>query len=768
MIENELPEKASKINPRSAENDAGESEKPEIRSWDIEDIVSRYIESSGYDAVWKFKKYCSDKTDIDMDSAVSKYRVKVLTFYMKDLIPVITELYEFNYPMLYDVMTQYHDFFTSESGGIDRNLLVKASYPIIKKMIAVGILKEYGEGYDAVFQSTVIEEPSDKTTLPPTDDDTVNCVPDDIQEEAESADENEISGETVSESEPSDSDNCAEQNDLSPAPSDQDGNAGSAQKSKLPVIAAAILISVIVIAALSGGLLLIYKNRPKPDNINSSSSKTEALTGTTSVSAALTSRTTEVTTTVTTEFVYRKKPVANKEKTDPAFGKFLGKRYNELIAAEVNKGEDFSGCAFAVCDVDNDGSEELLINIRSGSDKTIIYKYGGSGNVSEQGSVRCNCVFYENGSIEENNTDNFKLASNFQPYTAYSYNREKDKYDMIGSVRAWNKSENETDSSGTPYPEKADTSSSGYVYYISSDGYNKKTPVDVTLYKKWRSSWIGNEKKLDIEYLKLSPENIRLYYPEFEYEEKIDAEYIGVGYVNVDSDGLDLYEKPNNDSEVYTKIPNNSAVALYSTDSSDWYYTYYESYKGYVNSEYIIFNSDNSSDDSSIIPDVDIGMTLDQVMEAIDCTADQLSVEYSTTFNTNGGEVPKTTYYLYDSTFTMPDTDIKDIPAVMIFEFTDNGNLWNYGYHIGTSDFESYPYSLKELKKYYDKIRDQLNDNYGQGKQEHELEDYGIDTEYKWDISGYKNIWMIVGEKMWGTGEINEITLSCSDPSLLH
>lgn len=403
----------------------------------------------------------------------------------------------------------------------------------------------------------------------------------------------------------------------------------------------------------------------------------------------------------------------------------------------------------------------------AGSNKTFIYKYDENGNVSEQGSVYYDCVFYENGSIEENNTDNTEVDSVFPSYTSYSYNRKKDKYDMIGSVYVWNKSEAETDSRGEPYPEKADTSSSGYVYYISAEEYDKKTPVDVTVYKKWRSSWIGNEKELKLKYLEFTPENIKLYDPEFEYEEKVDAEYIGVGYVNVDSDGLNLCEEPNDDSKVYTKIPNNSAVALYSTDSSDWYYAYYKNYKGYVNSEYIIFSSDNSSSDESIIPNVDIGMTIDQVMEAIDCTRDQLTIEYGTTFNVNGSEVSKTTYYLYDSSFTMSGTDIKDIPAVMIFEFTDNGNLWNFGYHIGTSDFESYPYSLTELKKYYNKIRGQLNDIYGQGKQEHELEDYGIDTEYQWDIGGYKNVWMIVGEKMWGTNEINEITLSCSDPSLL-
>ncbi|MCM1227653.1 MAG: SH3 domain-containing protein [Clostridium sp.] len=764
MIENELPDEVSETNPRPAENAVIESEASEIKSRDIEDIVDRYIEKSGYGAVWKFKKYCGDKTGIDIDSAASKYRVKVFTFYMKDLIPVITELYEFNYQKLYDVMTEYRDFFVSESGGIDRNLLVKASYPIIKKMIAVGILKEYGEGYDAVFQSTVIEEP-----LPQKDDYAAACMPDDIQEDSASADENETNSEPVSESEPPDPDSCTEQNDLSPAPSDQDENDKSVPKSKIPVIAAAILISVMVITALSGGLLLIYKNRPKPDNSNSISPEAEAQISVTSVSSDLTSKTPEATTTVTTQFVYQKKPVSNKEKTDLAFGKFLGKRYNELIAEE-NNAEDFSDNAFAVYDVDNDGSEELLISMRSasaGSNKTFIYKYDENDNVSEQGSVYYDCVFYENGSIEENNTDNTELASKFQPYTSYSYNREKDKYDMIGSVYAWNKSEAETDSNGEPYPEKADTSSSGYVYYISAEEYDKKTPVDVTVYKKWRSSWIGNEKELKLKYLEFTPENIKLYDPEFEYEEKVDAEYIGVGYVNVDSDGLDLRKEPNDDSEVYTKIPNNAAVTLYSTDSSDWYYAYYKNYKGYVNSEYIIFSSDNSSSDESIIPNVDIGMTIDQVMEAIDCTRDQLTIEYGTTFNVNGSEVSKTTYYLYDSSFTMSGTDIKDIPAVMIFEFTDNGNLWNFGYHIGTADFESYPYSLTELKKYYNKIRGQLDDIYGHGKQEHELEDYGIDTEYQWDIGGYKNVWMIVGEKMWGTNEINEITLSCSDPSLL-
>lgn len=65
--------------------------------------------------------------------------------------------------------------------------------------------------------------------------------------------------------------------------------------------------------------------------------------------------------------------------------------------------------------------------------------------------------------------------------------------------------------------------------------------------------------------------------------------YIGEGRVNVSAASAGIYLRPyaNLNAEWLTLIPKNQIISLYSCDSSDWYYTYYDGKEGYVYADYV-------------------------------------------------------------------------------------------------------------------------------------------------------------------------------------
>ena len=71
--------------------------------------------------------------------------------------------------------------------------------------------------------------------------------------------------------------------------------------------------------------------------------------------------------------------------------------------------------------------------------------------------------------------------------------------------------------------------------------------------------------------------------------------YVGYGRVDVSAASAGIYLRPyaNLDAEWLTLIPKNEIIDLYSCDSPDWYYTYYNGMEGYVYADYIDFGNKN-------------------------------------------------------------------------------------------------------------------------------------------------------------------------------
>ena len=163
---------------------------------------------------------------------------------------------------------------------------------------------------------------------------------------------------------------------------------------------------------------------------------------------------------------------------------------------------DISDNRFAIYDIDNDGRDELIIEYTTtivAGQSLQVYDYEeGYGRFRLQFQTFPNVTFYDNGVIEARASHTQGTGGAFWPYDLYVYDAAEDGYTRVGSVDAWDKS--------VPvpgFPEEADTSGTGFVYYI-----NGSAPVDYTVYHQWRSAYSGDAAELMLPYQFLTEENI--------------------------------------------------------------------------------------------------------------------------------------------------------------------------------------------------------------------------------------------------------------------
>ena len=185
------------------------------------------------------------------------------------------------------------------------------------------------------------------------------------------------------------------------------------------------------------------------------------------------------------------------------------KSYGFLADADISENE------FAICDVDQDGSQELLITYTTTDEagKTeFIYDFVSAlDTVREEFLEYPLLTFYDNGYIEAGWSQNQGLSgADFQPYTLYQYDSGSDTYVAAAQVDAWERSVSETDEEGNGFPEEIDAGGAGIVYYITPDGEEPGEPVDQAEYEAWTASWRGEAREMEIPWMKLTEENINM------------------------------------------------------------------------------------------------------------------------------------------------------------------------------------------------------------------------------------------------------------------
>ncbi len=118
------------------------------------------------------------------------------------------------------------------------------------------------------------------------------------------------------------------------------------------------------------------------------------------------------------------------------------------------EGDDFSGNQFAVCDIDQDGTEELLISYQDASMAGMVlyvFQYDAGTDaftteLAEFPSVR----FYSNGYVAADSSHNQGKGGKFWPYTIYRYDQDTDVYERVAYIDAGRKKCFPTDSRRKP------------------------------------------------------------------------------------------------------------------------------------------------------------------------------------------------------------------------------------------------------------------------------------------------------------------------------
>ena len=171
---------------------------------------------------------------------------------------------------------------------------------------------------------------------------------------------------------------------------------------------------------------------------------------------------------------------------------------------------DLSADRFAVCDVDGDGAEELILlheaDVMAGQTAYVLGWDRETGETHIQLTEFPDLTFYESGAVQAGWSHNQGKGGSFWPYTLYRYDGYRDLYTEVGSVDAWDQSQFPED-----YPAASDPSGSGFVYYISTCGdVSWDDPVDESIYLGWRYPYVRGGRTLAPEYLPLNAEYVHL------------------------------------------------------------------------------------------------------------------------------------------------------------------------------------------------------------------------------------------------------------------
>lgn len=174
---------------------------------------------------------------------------------------------------------------------------------------------------------------------------------------------------------------------------------------------------------------------------------------------------------------------------------------------EVSAGQYSS---FAVCDVDFDGKEELVLlydpGVMAGETGYIIGYDSNTGEIYIQLEEFPYFAFLRNGNVKALSSHN-QTYGDMWPYSFYQYIPESDTYELAGYVLSEDKRVLEANGMSDQYPYEADISEAGTVYYVGTDGWGTD-PMDETEYMEWLNANEGNVEELEIPYLSFTEENI--------------------------------------------------------------------------------------------------------------------------------------------------------------------------------------------------------------------------------------------------------------------
>lgn len=150
---------------------------------------------------------------------------------------------------------------------------------------------------------------------------------------------------------------------------------------------------------------------------------------------------------------------------------------------------------FAICDIDMDGKDELIVDISSASMAGMImqiYDYDAKEDeLVSQGVFFPAVDFYDNGVVCEYASHN-QGPTDFWPYAFSWFNSKENTYVAEGSVYAEDK-----EYMGDSFPADKDADGDGRIYYISEGDSKEKASTEAE-YKEWQDSYIKDANTIYI------------------------------------------------------------------------------------------------------------------------------------------------------------------------------------------------------------------------------------------------------------------------------
>lgn len=215
-----------------------------------------------------------------------------------------------------------------------------------------------------------------------------------------------------------------------------------------------------------------------------------------------------------------------------AYGKVL---WDALLTGELPDGENLDWLSaedaakneFALCDLDGDGEEELLLrwtNACVAGMTDFVFRYDGEA-VSLAFQEFAGTEFYAGAAAKAPWSHSQGWAGRFWPFNLYQYDAETKSYTEIGSVDAWDRSLFEDDEAlSATFPSGIDADGDGLVYYILTGEWYKNSrvpsdgsldgrlwgvdPVDGPDMENWLSFYTGGTEPLPLPLQTLTEDHI--------------------------------------------------------------------------------------------------------------------------------------------------------------------------------------------------------------------------------------------------------------------
>lgn len=163
---------------------------------------------------------------------------------------------------------------------------------------------------------------------------------------------------------------------------------------------------------------------------------------------------------------------------------------------------------FAVCDMNGDGREELLIHFTTAPTAGMaewVFSYAGGG-LTEELRLTPGAAYYDNGAVIAPWSHNQTCGpADFWPYALLMRNAAGG-YDTVAQVSAWDKTVYALGDFGTPFPEEKDDGS-GVVYLVTEAGQEQILSGEE--YAAWYGEKMGDARAYDIPWQDMTESNIR-------------------------------------------------------------------------------------------------------------------------------------------------------------------------------------------------------------------------------------------------------------------